>query len=368
MANGCEGQTEPDVPPGYPRFSWDRVPVFIHFGKNDGLTEEELRFVAAHTDFVCLEKGHGYLKYGSTEKGIEADAAALKRLNPEIRVLFYWNAFLDYSMYEAHHVYNSHPEWWLRTLDGDLDVIRTNLKRYDFTNPEMRIWYAAVAGAATEKSSDGIYMDAFPQVGAPANIDLWGEEKYREMQEGLHALIRDVRETMGEGNLIVFNGIRNVPGYSFGMDFVPVTDAAKIEHFGHFRSESKESMLRDMEAMMEAGRQGKIVIMKGWPGFDWLRPHVGQTAYEELLAEARKNITFPLACFLVAARPFSYFCYSWGYREQHGSLDWYPEFDKPLGEPKADAVRNGWEFTREFEHCRVWVNLETREAEIEWKN
>ncbi len=50
-----------------------------------------------------------------------------------------------------------------------------------------------------------------------------------------------------------------------------------------------------------------------------------------------------------------------------GSLDWYDEFDRPLGEPLGDAVQDGWEYTREFEHVKVWVNINTKEAKIEWE-
>ena len=106
--------------------------------------------------------------------------------------------------------------------------------------------------------------------------------------------------------------------------------------------------------------------MKGWPGFNWLDRGLRNVPYEELLARARKNITFSLACFLVAAQPNSYFCYSWGYREQHGSLSDYPEFSKPLGKPKGNAVKDGWQYSREFERCKVWVDLETKQAKIDW--
>lgn len=351
----------------YPEFSWNTVPVYIHFGKSSALTKEELEFVARHSDFICFEKGHGAQTHGSTEKGIEADAAAIKKLNPKAKVIFYWNTFLDYGSYEAHEVYNSHPEWWLRKLDGSLDFKSENLKRYDLSNTEVRKWYVDVAKTAVEKSSDGIFMDAFPQILNPGNINLWGEAKYRQIERGLFDLIDEVREGMGEDKLIVCNNLRNTPELRFGMQFVPVTDASTMEHFGAFQSESKESMANDIEDMIAAGKQGKIVVMKGWPGFNWTQDKVKNSTYEQLLNEARENITFPLACFLIAAQPYSYFCYSWGYRHDHGSLDWYAEFDKPLGKPKSDAVRNGWEYNREFKNCKVWVNLETREAKIDWK-
>lgn len=118
--------------------------------------------------------------------------------------------------------------------------------------------------------------------------------------------------------------------------------------------------------MITAGKQGKMVVMKGWPGFNWTEKEIRNVPYETLLARAKENMTFPLACFLVAAQEHSYFCYTWGYRENHGSLDWYDEFEKPLGSPKADAIRNGWIYRRSFEHADVWVNLEMKEAKIDW--
>ena len=352
----------------YETWSWDRVPVYIHFGKTDGLTDEEINFVAEHSDFVCLEKGHGSAIHGSSEKGIEYDAARLKKANPDLKMLYYWNTFLDYPMYEAHDVYAQHPEWWLRKLDGSLDKKRGDLMRYDLSNPEVREWWTEeVEKAVVNGSCDGVFMDAFPQIAAPANIRLWGQAKYDSIQEGLIHTIELTREKIGPNNIIMYNGIRNTDSLHFGMQYLDITDASTMEHFGQFFSSDKENIARDIEDMIQAGKQGQIVVMKGWPGFNWTDGEKMKLSYEQLLEEARANITFPLACFLVAAQPYSYFCYSWGYRDRHGSLDWYPEFDRPIGKPKGDAVRNGWEYTREFRHCSVRVDIEKKEATIEWK-
>jgi len=353
---------------GWPEFSWERVPVYIHVGKNGGFTDEEVEFVATHSNFVCLEKGHGASARGSTEKGIELDAARLKRVNPKIKVIYYWNTFLDYPMYDAHRVYASHPQWWLRTADGSLDTKDGRLKRYDMSNPEVRQWWAGeVNKAVVDGSCDGVFMDAFPQVASPANRRLWGQEKYDAIQQGLVATIKLTREKIGADGILMFNGIRNTGRLRFGMEYLQWTDAATIEHFDQFQSRDKESVVRDIEDMIAAGRRGKIVVMKGWPGFNWLDPGIESTPPEELLARARKNITFPLACFLVAAQPDSYFCYSWGYRERHGSLVEYPELQRPLGPPQGDAVRDGWIYTRSFQHVDVWVDVSTKTAKLNWK-
>ena len=80
----------------------------------------------------------------------------------------------------------------------------------------------------------------------------------------------------------------------------------------------------------------------------------------------RERVTFPLACFLVAAEAHFYFCYTWGYSEQHGTFDWYPEFDKPLGPPLGEAKRDGWTYRRDFAHAAVFVDLEKQTARIDW--
>ncbi len=351
----------------FPKFSWDTVPVYIHFGDNGGLTDEEVGFVASHTNLVCLEKAHGMEVHGSTEKGILYDTVRLKAANPNLKVIYYWNTFLDYPMFEAHQVYEQRPEWWLKTRDGSLDKKNGRIKRYDLSNPAVREWWTEeVKKAVVDGPCDGVFADAFPQIASTANIKLWGQEKYDAIELGLIETLKLTREKIGGSKIIMYNGIRNTDTLHFGLDYLDYADAATIEHFGHFASMSKESMARDIEDMIAAGKRGKMVVMKGWPGFNFTQREIRTVPYETLLARAKKNITFPLACFLIAAQKHSYFCYTWGYRENHGSLDWYDEFDKPLGPPQSDAVREGWVLTRTFQHAKAWVNLDTREARIDW--
>lgn len=353
----------------YPKFSWDKVPVAFHFGKNgDLLTNEEAKFISSHSNFIVLEKGHGMPTFKNTEKGIEEDAIKLKKLNPNMKVIFYWNAFLDYSLYEAHNVYESHPEWWLKTIDGENDLKNGNIKRYDLSNPKVRKWWIETAkNAISDGSTDGVFMDAFIQVTNPANIKLWGQVKYNSIQKGLKKLIAETRIALGDDKLIVYNGIRSTPNRNIGNMFPEHTDAVMIEHFGIIQSKSKESMLQDIHEMEKAGKTGKIVVFKGWPGYAWIDKDFMSKSLNEKQEISKKNITFPLASFLVGAQENSYFIYNWGYRFKHGALDWYPEFDKPLGKPLNDMTVNGWKLTRDFEHASIWVNLETKKAEINWE-
>lgn len=353
----------------YPKFSWDKVPVAFHFGKSGALlTAEEAKFVATRSNFVCLEKGHGSKQFKHTEDAIEQEARQLKKLNPEMKVIFYWNTFLDYPMFRAHDDYQKHPEWWLKKTDGELDLKQGRFKRYDLSNKQVRKWWVDVAHkAVVQGSCDGVFMDAFPQVVASANKRLWGSDKYQAIQQGLVDIVEETREKLGDDQLIVYNGVRSTPPRKIGNDFMKQTDAVMIEHFGHFRSDSKECILADMEAIIKAGKAGKIVVVKAWPGFSWLDKDAMKKPLEEKRKLAAKNITFPLAAFLVAAQEHAYFIYSWGYVMDMGCLEWYPEFDQKLGPPLADAVKSGWEFKREFKHASVWVDLEKKQARIDWK-
>lgn len=353
----------------YPEFRWDTVPIAFHFGKSDGLmTKKEADFVASRSNFICLEKGHASNSFGSTEAGIEAEARQLKRLNPKMKVIFYWNTFLDYSMYEAHEEYGKHPEWWLRTQDGELDLKKRRLMRYDLSNAKFRGWWTDVAAEAViEGSCDGVFMDAFPQVKSQANRNLWGDAKYDAIQQGLVDIVGETRRKIGDDKLIVYNGIRSTPRWSLGFDYLEHADAAMIEHFGYFQSSSKEMMLKDILEMERAGKAGKIVVMKGWAGFTFVDPEAMKKTLEEKRKIARENLTFPLACFLAGAQENCYFIYNWGYRIDNGCLEWYPEFDRPLGEPLGEMVRDGWRLSREYKHASVRVDLESHEAEIRWR-
>ncbi|TKG96120.1 hypothetical protein EYV94_07495 [Puteibacter caeruleilacunae] len=354
----------------YPDFSWDKVPLAFHFGKKSGLlTPREARFIAKHSNIICLEKAHAIGQFENTEDVIEKETQQFKKLNPDMKVIFYWNAFLDYPMYYAHHEYEKHPEWWLKTKDGKLDLKQGQYKRYDLSNPEVRKWWVDVASKAViEGSTDGVFMDAFPQISDPKNKKLWGDEKYEAIQRGLKTMIKQTRDKIGPDKLIFYNGIRSKPERNLKADYLgdylDYVDAIMLEHFGHSQSASKECMLRDIQELERAGKMGKIVIFKGWPCYPSSYKEFMDFEEKEKRKLAKERITFPLAAFLVGAQENAFFIYNWGYRMQYGCLDWYSEFDRPLGKPLGDAKYNGWEITREFEHQTVRINLETREAEI----
>ncbi|MGB9690014.1 putative glycoside hydrolase [Thermogutta sp.] len=346
-------------------FSWDRVPVCIHFGKRTSdLTDAELDFLASHADLITLEKGHGAAVYGSTEAGIAETARRLKQRNPKLKVLFYFNAFINWPGYAAFKTYRD--EWTLRDRNGNIVYRTDHVSRPDPSQAAFREWWSNVVADELKRAPlDGVFVDALPQALVPSLARTVGKEKADAIVAGLREMVALTKHKIGEDKIVLANGTR-------GTDFREILDwegidGVMIEHFGAFNSASPEDILADMETMAIAAQKGKFVVLKAWPGFTWLDTAMMSRPYEELLELARRNITFPLACFLVAARPGSFFCYSWGYSDRHGTLDVYSELERPLGPPLGEAQRSGWTFRREFIHASVFVDVKTKTARIEWR-
>lgn len=344
---------------------WDRVPLYVHFGKRAGeLTSTELDFLAANAPVVALEKSHGAAQHGSTEAGIAATARELKRRNPGIRVLFYLNAFINWPGYAAHRTYRD--EWTLRDARGEIVRHPSGTPRPDPSQAAFREWWAdVVAGAHRDAPLDGLFADALPQALSPALARQVGAEKARAVVAGLREMLALTKSRLGPGKIIVVNGTRTTDFREI-LDWEGI-DGVMIEHFAAFGKDAPADIKADLDTLALAAARGKFAVLKGWPGFNWLDREMMARPRSELLALARERVTFPLACFLVAAQPGSLFAYSWGYTADHGMLEPYAEFARKLGPPAGAARWDGLSASRDFAHASVRVDLASRTAQIDWK-
>lgn len=353
---------EPTAPRGSP---WDRVPLYVHFGKRDGdLTPAQLDFLAANAPIVALEKSHGAAVHGSTEAGIAATARELKRRNPRIRVLFYLNAFINWPGYAAQRTYRD--EWTLRDARGEVVRHPSGTPRPDPSQADFREWWSEIVAAAhRETPLDGLFADALPQALSPALARQVGPEKAREVVAGLREMLALTKRKLGAGRIVLVNGTRTTDFRGI-LDWEGI-DGVMIEHFAAFGKEGAADIKADLDTLTLAAERGKFAVVKGWPGFNWLDRQMMARPRTELLTLARDRVTFPLACFLVAAQPGSLFAYSWGYTADHGMLEPYAEFSRPLGPPAGAARWDGMKATREFAYASVTVDLATGEARIDWR-
>jgi hypothetical protein len=183
------------------------------------------------------------------------------------------------------------------------------------------------------------------------------------VDKGMFEMFRETRQKMGPGKLLIFNALHG----NEGGQYMPATDGAMIDRFDRDDVQTKETMVEDLEAMFKAVREGKIICFKAWPDFNMKNKEMMKRPHAELSRLAGEQITFPLASFLIAAGPHCYFQYTWGWLADTGTFIRHSEFDKPIGEPKGDATREGWRYRREFENASVFIDLEKKTAEIKWK-
>jgi hypothetical protein len=365
---------------GYPPFSWDTVQCYAHVGLGRGLKPDKYKFLADHYDFIAFTGGQMDSEYRTNDEicfeRIAANGAKeIKRHNPRARVLFYLSG--DFGRPHNKLSNATFPK------NGTIRVKR-NAKRtvdiYDTKNPKVRSWWAGVAGkAVSEYSCDGIFLDggtAYTPGGSYSRI--LGQEKTAELEKGMFEMIREAKQKMGKDSIILLNPLHGPKKgqkkeEALGWRYLDVVDGAMVDDFDRAanlikRRQSKEYIADTIRIMTEAAKRGEIVVFKAWPGFTWWSdPELMKKSHDEQYAVAVKNLEFPLACFLIGAEKYCYFCYTWGWLPEYGTFDWYPEFDKPLGAPRSDAVRKGWTFSREFQHASVFVDLEKRTGKIDWK-
>jgi len=364
---------------GYPHFSWARVPVYAHVGLGEGLKPEQYKFLADHYGFIAFTGGQMSREYRTNkemtfERIAASGARAIKAHNPKARVLFYWTG--DFGRTHAKISNATLP----KNATFPFKKGSRSVQLFDTTNPELRSWWAGVAArAVSEYSCDGIFLDGGTAYtpGSSYSRKL-GKAKTRQLEQGMFAMIKEAKKKMGEDSIILLNPLHGPKKgqkqeEALGWRYLDVVDGAMVDDFDRAanvlkKRQKKEYIADTIKTMSAAAKRGEIVVFKAWPGFTWWSdPELMKKSHAEQYAVSVKNLEFPLACFLIGAGKHCYFCYTWGWLPEYGTFDWYPEFDKPLGAPKGDAVQKGWTFKRKFQHASVFVDIEKRIGKIDWK-
>lgn len=350
----------------FPKFSWKTTPQYFMFQhKKRLLLLEEVKFIADRTDFICIEKSHGKVELGAAELGAKHEAAAFKKIKPDIKVLFYFNSayawpYTSYSKNFSKKSIENYPELKKFLLTnpktGEL-YEHFGAFCFDLLNPDFREWWVnTVVKGVEESGCDGVFIDQMH------GNNRFRKDKKLELKKAMGEMMAALKNKMGSDKILLGNNANN-DGAS---DVYPVCDALMFENYATIRS-SKENLLKEWGDMLKNAKEGKISVFRlgvEGAGRGKIKPR------NEMPKYSQKKLEFALACYLIGAQPYSYFMYSWGWTLGTGSLVNYPELQKPLGAPKGAYKRttpNGWEFTREFEHASVWVNTESRKAKITWR-
>ncbi|WP_197440933.1 putative glycoside hydrolase [Thalassoglobus neptunius] len=370
--NNCEDQK-----PNHPKFSWDTIPLYMHIRKATAYSDEELNFLAKFP-LITFEKANGHRDYGSIEAGTLAAARAVKAINPDTTILYYRNVIVHYQGYEADKELEQIPDAFLHDSNGRTNLIRNRLEAYDLSNESVRRWWVRACQDVTSSPHiDGVFLDGNVKALEPNFLrNQIGASRKDETIDGYHSLTKQTREAIGPDKLMVANILR-ARFDNAGLEYLDTFDGSYLEGFFHNVEgvSYEEYVAKGIDAMQQAARQGKIIAFTSGmipPGAETRNTSVLGIDEPHRIAgsddQTKSSLVYPLAIFLICAEKHSYFRIHEGYSADENTrwMRWFPEYDRPLGPPKGPAQRDGFRYSRSFQHATVSVDLENRNAEIQW--
>jgi hypothetical protein len=357
-----------------PDFSWETTPMYYHFGDIDRVLEsDEVNNIAAKTDFICIEKSHGYRQLGDQVLGTKHEVEAFHKVKPETKVLFYYNSYVAWPFPRFNKELT--PEGIAKNkelakflfINPKTGKLREKTRGpafsyyFDCLNPDFRKWWVASAAEGVKISgADGIFID---RMNVAPNSD-YPEDKLTEIAIAKGKMMANLKKEIGPDKILIGNNGANTK------EVFPSCDGFMFEHY-NASVMTKESLLKDWGDMLRIAKAGKMSIYRfGAKGKGKRDITIGATGVSGIEQKSKDQLEFYHACFLIGAQPQSYFQWNWGWNLADGNLVDYPELVKPLGNPKGAFTRvnpEGWIFTREFEYASVWLDTEARKAKITWK-
>ena len=362
-------------PERMPTFSWDSLPLYVHIRKDTAFTDEEIEHLATFP-LITFEKATGHTDAGSVEAGTLKAARAVKKINPDTKILYYRNVIVHYPGYAANGRLDI-PGAYLVGADGNDKLIRNKVQAYDLSNKVLRDWWIdAVKDVCSDPSIDGVFLDGVVKIIEPAFLKgVIGEEKKAAELAGYVTMMADTRKMLGPQKLMLANILRARFSDS-GLSYIRALDGSYIEGFegavGMSRIDYVAQGIRDFQ---KSAREGYIVAYTGKLGRNLQdadeapRSAAGNNNRVRQGRNAQNLFDYQLAIFLTCAEKYSYFYLKDGYdaKQSNTWLTRRVEYDRPVGAPKGPAVRDGYTYTREFEHVSVKLDIENETATIVWK-
>ena len=232
---------------------------------------------------------------------------------------------------------------------------------------------------------DGLFIDANIKVLHHEYFPIWkkvGEEKAGQLRAGYEKILDRIEAELRPENIILANIIRaRLP--NGGMDYLERFDGSYLEGFEENVDgvSRPDYMARGIAYAQEAARQGKMIAFTVGLGEAVKKDSSGIGLDEtrgkiEDIDAVRERLDYVTALFLVIAEEYSYFYPHGGYGVGKGEegrqrnplwLVDLPVFNKKLGPPKGPAAKDGYIYTREFEHCSVWLDIENEAGTLIWR-
>lgn len=316
-----------------PEFSWETLPVAFHSSQPTGpYSDSQLKNISKFA-MVAFEKWQGQHEWPTPGYNWEtcqpidkpADLSKcgcciedemvgmgqrLKLLNPKIQVLEYLNSQQLYPYYRLGHEFAAREDLWQRDNDGKIAKAGGGHWIFpDLAKQEAQdMWYENVLNVTKTKFIDGVFVDG---------CDKGVTNTPKARQTGKIGMLKRLQSSI-PGVLICGSNGAVVNGLG----------GSQIQNWG----KGGQWSTREIPMLQRAVKAGALFQAHG-------------ACLNNLTDQTQIN---DLAAFLVAAGPHSYYvCGGWN----SAPTEWFEAYDRPLGEPLADAVlsKDGvW--SRSFKH------------------
>eukprot|EP00117_Sycon_ciliatum_P013565 scpid73358/ scgid14184/ len=292
----------------FPAVNWDTLPLFWHSADSKGPFNASTLDFIARFPLATIEKGQSSLippRGTGAEKKIVAAAKQIKDHSPHVKVLFYTNSVMDWSMYSLHAYCEQHQrEMWLFD-DNNKPVLIIGQNTFNVTSATTRqVWINTLLEADKSGYIDGAFVDrgrepqSFPNVTA---------ERAEAWTQGHDIHMSEIQKELGDSKIIISNN----------KDYADV-NGRMLERFITKDFDGNTAYL-DLAALMHEATY----------------PHLVEAHAEPCNASVR-NLT--LAAFLIGAGDYAYYGCSDGWDVDSGWLTWYDDYSKKLGAPLSNAT------------------------------
>lgn len=311
----------------FPAFSWDKVPRTMLIRKSKAYTDKEIRAIAENYDLVVLEKANG-AGLGSVSIGMKDTGARLKAINPNIKVLFYWNSRIFFGHYGIDTTISQHMDEWI----SKTFFIRDGLKTYVRENPDFLKWWVGCSEKMiSDPGIDGTFVD---KAGVPIYM--------------LDALY----QATPVENLVMNNN-------SSARQRIGYVDGTYRE--GWTGGGNPDVIAETIAIGRETGLNQKMQILR-MPAKRVSTPR-----------QLEDSLDSRLAIFLIFAEKYAYFYVQATVDATEPMWKWEcsyaDQLQRPLGQPLGPYMRDNYVYVRSFEHCDVYLNLNRgTPTRILWKN
>ncbi|VGO13135.1 hypothetical protein PDESU_01689 [Pontiella desulfatans] len=364
-------------------FSWDTLPMTARVNSRKALPASYARIMA--TTYAKIGLG-GNSFYGSKfiDDGVRKMAALLKSFNPDVLLTTYRNAGIHFTDFSADEKLNK-KEWFDYTLDenGKRKYITYSGKQnaYNHDHPDFRKWWVDTAvDLLNDPNIDGIFIDKANGGEEP----LLNDSGELEAPEGKVQSYIDLMERAPKDAFLTGNILRtNRSGGN--RELLHIFNGTYLESWEKVNGDSlvtmttADTVCASLQLIREARVKG-FDVFTNFRGLKWHRTKSKDERVDKLVAAGREEeiregmiqaFQYPLAFFLITAEPYSYFQYQTSTDPEMPEFCWnakahFDEFRNPLGKPLGPPVKDGYIYTRSFEHVDVWLDVENETSRLTW--